>query len=295
MSRLKAGLRPCFFYFILEVETMTKTASTHGLQQAMEQKQVAQINKGVDPYKKAQSYLKAMLPAITEALPKSKGMDPERLTRLTLTTLKTNPKLLECSIESLLACTLQSAQLGLEPSLLGSCYFVPYKGQVSFQIGYKGLIDLVTRKGEVTNIVAQEVRAGDEFHYEYGRNETLKHIPAPNSRRGEIEYVYAYANLKNGGFTFHVMHISDIEKIRDNYSVSYKYDKKSSIWGKHFTEMALKTCIKRLIKYLPISVETQMAVSNDETVRKDITAEAIFVSSEPELEIIDSSEVAVNE
>ena len=57
---------------------------------------------GVDPYKKAQSYLKAMLPAITEALPKSKGMDAERLSRITLTTLRTNPKLLECSVESLL-------------------------------------------------------------------------------------------------------------------------------------------------------------------------------------------------
>lgn len=265
---------------------MTKTASTQGLQKAMENKtQVAPANTGVDPYKKAQSYLKAMGPAITEALPKSKGMDAERLSRMTLTTLKTNPKLLECSIESLLGAVLQSAQLGLEPNLLGSCYFVPYKGTVSFQIGYKGLIDLVTRKGEVTNIVAHEVCAGDEFHYEYGRNETLKHIPAPNSKRGEIEYVYAYANMKNGGFAFHVMHISEIEKIRDGYSQSYKYDKSGSIWGKHFTEMALKTCIKRLIKYLPISVETQMAVSNDETVRKDITSDVVSVD---DVEIIDA-------
>jgi recombination protein RecT len=274
-----------------EVKEMAKTASTESLQKAMEQKQqVAPTNTGVDPYRKAQSYLKAMLPAITEALPKSKGMDAERLTRMTLTTLKTNPKLLECSIESLLACTLQSAQLGLEPNLLGSCYFVPYKGQVSFQIGYKGLIDLVTRKGEVINIVAQEVRQGDEFTYEYGRNETLRHIPAANAKRGEIEYFYAYANMKNGGFAFQVMHISDIEKIRDNYSMSYKFDKAGSIWGKHFSEMALKTVIKRLIKYLPISVETQSLVAQDETVRKDITAEAIFVSPEPEeVEVIDAS------
>jgi len=112
---------------------MTKTASTEGLQKAMQNK--PSQNTGVDPYKKAQSYLKAMLPAITEALPKSKGMDAERLSRITLTTLKLNPKLLECSIESLLAAVLQSAQLGLEPNLLGSCYFIPYKGTVSFQIG----------------------------------------------------------------------------------------------------------------------------------------------------------------
>lgn len=272
---------------------MTKTASTQGLQKAMEQRQVAPTSTGVDPYKKAQSYLKAMLPAITQALPKSKGMDAERLTRITLTTLKTNPKLLECSIESLLACVLTSAQLGLEPGILSSCYFIPYKGTVSFQIGYKGLIDLVCRKGDVTNIVAQEVYEGDTFEYEYGRNETLRHIPAADGNRGELEYVYAYANMKNGGFAFQVMHISDIKKIRDTFSISYKFDKNNSIWGKHFGEMALKTCIKRLIKYLPISTETQQAVAHDETTRKDITDDVFSIQAESEQEpvIIDAQEV----
>jgi recombination protein RecT len=274
---------------------MTKTASTQGLQKAMEGKQVAATNTGVDPYRKAQSYLKAMLTAITEALPKSKGMDAERLSRITLTTLKTNPKLLECSIESLLGCVLTSAQLGLEPNLLGSCYFIPYKGQVSFQIGYKGLIDLVTRKGDVISIVAQEVRQGDQFHFEYGRNETLKHVPAPMQSRGEPVAYYAYAHLKNGGFVFQVMSVEEIKKIRDEHSISYKFDKQNSIWAKHWESMALKTVLKRLIKYLPISVETQTAVSYDETVKKDITGEAFTIEAD-EIEIIDAKEVGeINE
>jgi recombination protein RecT len=263
-------------------------ANTQALNNAIQNTSVQQNQPqtGVDPYRKAQSYLKAMLPAITEALPKSKGMDAERLARMTLTTLKTNPKLLECSIESLLGAVLQSAQLGLEPNLLGSCYFIPYKGTVSFQIGYKGLIDLVTRKGEVLSIVAQEVRKGDTFHYEFGRNETLKHIPAPNNERGEVEYFYAYAHMKNGGFTFQVMHISEIEKVRNDHSISYKFDKNGSIWVKHFEAMAAKTVIKKLIKYLPISVDTQSAIAHDETIRKDITAEAVHVEKNDGLEAI---------
>jgi recombination protein RecT len=273
---------------------MAKQASTQALNQAMQsQAAPAQQQTGVDPYRRAQSYLKAMVPAITEALPKSKGMDAERLTRITLTTLKTNPKLLECSIESLLGCVLTSAQLGLEPNLLGSCYFIPYKGTVSFQIGYKGLIDLVTRKGEVTTIVAQEVRKGDYFHWEFGRNETLVHRPAPNNERGEIEYFYAYAHMKNGGFTFQVMHISEIEKVRNDYSISYKYDQKGSIWVKHFEAMAAKTVIKKLIKYLPISVETQSAIANDETIRKDITADVMRVDPSDGLESINDFKVEV--
>jgi recombination protein RecT len=256
-----------------------KVASTQGLQNALQEKKNVATT-GVDPYKKAQSYLKAMIPAITEALPKSKGMDAERMARMTLTTLKLNPKLLECSIESLLGAVLQSAQLGLEPNMLNSCFFIPYKGTVSFQIGYRGLIDLACRNGQVITIVPKEVRKGDYFHYEYGRNETLKHIPAPNHERGEIEYFYAYANLKNGGFTFDVMHISEIEKIRDNYSISYQYDKKNSIWVKHFEAMSYKTIIKRLIKYLPISVETQSAIAHDETVRNTIVDEPVIIDAQ---------------
>jgi recombination protein RecT len=267
---------------------MTQKASSQGLIKAVENQQPAQT--GVDPYRKAQSYLKAMMPAITEALPKTSALSAERLSRLCLTTLRTNPKLLECSIESLLGACLQSASLGLDPSLMGSCYFIPYKGQVSFQIGYKGLIDLVCRKGEVTSIVAQEVRQGDKFHFEYGRNETLIHVPAPMQSRGEVYAYYAYAHLKNGGFTFHVMSLDEIIKVRDEHSMAYKYDKNNSIWAKNFDEMAKKTCIKRLIKYLPISVETQSAVQFDGTTRKDISAEPIFAEEEIKVEILDKQE-----
>lgn len=281
---------------------MTKTASTQNLQNAIQAKAsqtAVQTNgqgTGVDPYKKAQSYLKAMMPQITEALPRTKGMSPENLVRITLTTLRLNPKLLECSIESLLGATLQAAQLGLQPNLLNSCYFIPYKGQVSFQIGYKGLIDLACRSGSVLSIVAQEVRKGDQFNYEFGRNETLKHIPAPEHLRGEAEYYYAYAHLKNGGFTFQVMHISEVEKIRDTHSISYKYDKNNSIWAKHFQSMAYKSVIKKLIKYLPLSVDTEEKFAADETVRRDITSEAIFAESTEyeEIKIINAGEEVIN-
>ena len=270
---------------------MTKQASTQGLQKAMDNKP-SQANTGIDPYRKAQSYLNAMMPAIQQALPKN-GITADRLCRITLTSLRTTPKLLSCSIESLLAAVMQSAALGLDPSI-GGCYFIPYKDTVSFQISYKGLIDIACRSGNVVSIVAQEVRVGDVFEYEYGRKENLKHVPAAESQRGEIEYFYAYAQLKNGGFVFQVMHVSEVEKIRNEHSISYKYDKNNSIWGKHFTAMGLKTVIKRLIKYLPLSIEVAQAIASDETVRKDISAEAFTIEAdqeqEPVVEILDAKE-----
>lgn len=254
-------------------------ATTDNLQNAIQQSNQRQQT-AVDPYRKAQAYLKAMTPALQEALPKNTGMSPERLSRITLTTLKQNPNLLNCTIESLLGAVLQSAQLGLEPNLMGSCYFIPYKNTVSFQIGYRGLIDLATRKGEVKAIVANPVYENDIFVEEYGLNETFKHIPTRTGDRGQLKYYYAYAHLSNGGFKSCVMSVEEIEKIRNDHSISYRYDKTGSIWVKHYDAMCTKTVIKQLCKLLPISTETHNAIAHDETIRKDITAEAVHVEYE---------------
>lgn len=53
---------------------------------------------------------------------------------------------------------MQAAQLGVEPNTpIGQAYLIPYGNQVQFQLGYKGLIDLAYRSGEVQSIQAHEV------------------------------------------------------------------------------------------------------------------------------------------
>lgn len=267
----------------------TNTANTNHLKQAIQQQQAAAAAPAVSPFKKAENYLKKMEPVILQALPKNSAMTPERLSRITLTTMKTNPKLQLCSTESILAAVLQSAQLGLEPDLLGSCYFIPYKTTCSFQIGYRGLIDLVTRRGEVTTITANPVYENDLFVEEYGKEETFRHIPYRKGDRGRLIGFYAYAHLKNGGFKGEYMTVEEIEQVRNDYSKAFQWDNKGSIWVKHYEAMAKKTVIKRLVKYLPISVETQNAIAHDETVRKDITDIAQHIdldepSDAPEME-----------
>jgi len=104
-----------------------------------------------NPYKTIQDLLKRMEPQIRKALPKH--LEPERLARIALTEIRKNPKLLECSRESLLGAVMTAAQLGLEPGVLGHAYLIPYWNnktksyEVQFQIGYKGLLDLVRRSG----------------------------------------------------------------------------------------------------------------------------------------------------
>lgn len=218
-----------------------------------------------------------MKPAIAQAIPKH--MTPERLLRIATTAIKTTPKLKACTAESLLASVMQCAQLGLEPGVLGHAYLIPYnnkkkddKGkdywvqEAQFQIGYKGLLDLVRRTGEIMSIAAHAVHKNDKFEVEYGINEKLSHVPNFDGDRGEVTKYYAYAKFKDGGYSFLVMGKNDIERHRDQYSKTSKFGP----WVDQFDEMAKKTVIKALVKYMPISVELQSKVAMDETIKTEI-------------------------
>lgn len=266
----------------------TKQASTEGLKNKLanqaNQAPAAAASKAVSPYRKVEAYLNKMAPQLQAALPDT-GITAERLSRITLTTIKMNPALLEANIDSLLGGVMQAAQLGLEPNLMGSCYLIPYKDRrsgvttVSFQIGYRGLIDLVTRSKEVLYVEAMPVYKGDEFRAIKGTRGELYHQQMFESeeRPEDITHFYAYAKMKNGETIFRVMSAQGVNKIRDRHSKSYQYQKNDSIWGQHYEAMGCKTVLKQLCKWLPISVDTQSAIASDETVRKDITEPPAYI------------------
>ena len=145
--------------------------------------------------------IKAMKPEIEKALPKV--ITPERFTRMALSALNTTPKLQECSQMSFLGALMNAAQLGLEPNTpLGQAYLIPYKNhgklECQFQIGYKGLIDMVYRNDNIQTVQAQCVYEKDVFEYELGLEPKLVHKPAIKDR-GELILVYALWKAKNGG------------------------------------------------------------------------------------------------
>ena len=206
---------------------------------------------------------------IASALPKH--MTPDRLARVVLTTIRTNPTLLECTVPSLMSCTMQAAQLGLEPGLLGHCYFVPFNrkiktpGQpdrwvkdVQFIIGYKGLLDLVRRTGNVKEIAAHPIYERDTFQVVYGYDSTLRHVPAFGDR-GAVVGFYAYAQTADGGRYCEVMSLDDVKAIRDRSK-----SKDNGPWVTDFAEMGRKTVLRRLCKYLPISIEIADKIGEDE-------------------------------
>ena len=204
-----------------------------------QQNQSKEINKALEKYKKQ----------IQLALPSN--MDAGRMKRIVMTELSKNERLQECSITSVCAAVIQCAQLGLEPGeLLGHAYLIPYKKECQFQLGYRGMIELARRSGEIISICAQVVMENDLFEFEFGIHDDLRHVPA-KTNRGDIVAAYAVAKLKGGGYQFDVMWRDEVDSIRD-LSKSAKMD--FSPWHTNYAEMAKKTVIRRIFKYLPISI-----------------------------------------
>ncbi len=226
-----------------------------------------QAKKPVNPYQNIQDLFKRMAPEIAKVLPKH--IKSDHLLRVALTEIRKNPKLLECSSQSLLGALMLAAQLGLEPGILGHAYLIPYYNsktrstEVQFQIGYKGYIDLVRRSGELQTLDVHEVCRNDVFEYEYGLTPKLMHRPALENR-GEVYCYYAIAKLKDGGFSYLVMSIQDVEKFRKR-SKSPDYGP----WVTDYDAMAKKTVIKQLAKYLPLSTEIQTQIVQDEVTKKE--------------------------
>lgn len=217
--------------------------------------------------------IKALEPEIKRALPSV--LTPERFTRMALSALNTTPKLAECSPMTFIAALLNAAQLGLEPNTpLGQAYLIPYKNkgklECQFQIGYKGMIDLAYRTGQVQMIQAQIVREADYFVYEYGLEPKLIHRPA-ESKRGEIRYIYGVFRLANGGFGFEVANKAEIDQFARTYSQSY--GNSYSPWTNNYEEMAKKTVIKRALKYAPIQTDFQRAISEDCTIKSQFSVD----------------------
>lgn len=203
---------------------------------------------------------------IAKALPSV--MTPERFTRIAMTAVTQNPQLGQCTPGSFIGALLTAAQLGLEPNTpLGQAYLIPYNNgkskelECQFQLGYRGMIALAHRSGELQNIEAHIVYENDYFDYELGLNPKLQHKPAKENR-GDIAWVYAVYRLVSGGFGFEVMSYEDVENHRKKFSKASQ--RGFSPWTTAWEEMAKKTVIKKALKYAPLQSDFIRGTTADE-------------------------------
>ncbi|QCP84358.1 hypothetical protein EYE35_01300 [Cereibacter sphaeroides] len=223
----------------------------------------------------------------------AKHMNPERMMRVVANAIRTTPKLQDCEPMSFLGALMQCAALGLEPNtILGHAYLIPFENsrkrigpdgkpvkgadgrdiwdkipEVQLIVGYKGLIDLARRSGHITSIAANIHYSDDElWEYEEGTEATLRHRPGP--QEGKKLHAYAIAKFKDGGHAYVVLPWKVVMRVRDgsqNWQSAVRNGKTNkNPWFTHEDAMAMKSAVRALSKYLPLSVEFMDAMSVDE-------------------------------
>lgn len=199
--------------------------------------------------------------------------------------VQANPNLARCTNQSILTVALQGEALQLPPSpQLGYYYFVGYKNkkqvdgkwveveEATFQMGFKGLLQLAIRSGQYKSIVVNEIKEG-EIDFNPITEEMVLHPikdPAVREAADTIGYYGAF-ELVTGFKKQMYVPKEAIEAHARRYSKSYRYDissgKKSSLWSTNFDAMAKKTVLRQLLsKWGIMSVEMQQAYTADQGV-----------------------------
>jgi recombination protein RecT len=252
--------------------------------------------KPLSPIQKFQQNLEAYEQNILPSLLKKHNIDAAQFKYIVLSEIKKNEKLLQAFQEnpsSMFASILAGAEIGLIPSdMLGDFYLIPRKidGKMTVtpQVGYKGIVNVLLRSGEVTKVHAECVFEGDEFKAIYGLEQNIVHIPNLEGERSAktLKYVYAVAKLKNGDYQFTVLTKGDIIKIsnmsRYNNALYFNDDRDPNMW------MVKKTALIQLSKMLPKDYYGKKAVEME----NQLEGGAMLVLDENnEVKIVDGKKI----
>lgn len=219
--------------------------------------------------------------------------DPKRFTRLVISAVKATPQLMRCFItkqgqDSLLIAAMQAASVGLEPNTVAQdAWILPRKNkqvdEAQLIVGYRGLLKLVRRSGQLKHVSAHTVHANDLFEYHYGlESDHLLLREAPAFGRGELTHVYAIARFTNGGVTFVVLNEEDVHK-RRAMSPSYNSPRQRAMspWVTWTEAMWRKSALRALVPYLELSPEEMGVIAADESrLRFDSNVGAIVADEE---------------
>ncbi len=207
-------------------------------------------------------------------------------------------KLQACAPMTVVYAALKATALDLPlDGNLGYAYVIPYNNtkagtqEAQFQIGYKGIIQLALRSGQICKLNVTEVYKGEIKGQDFITGDYIFSRAPENERTPEniIGYV-AYFKLVNGFEKMLYMSKEEMEAHALRYSQTYKskqeYVKKSSKWTTDFDAMASKTVLKLLLsKYAPLSVEMQMAFKADQSIMRESAEDYNYDDAPEEQEI----------
>lgn len=174
--------------------------------------------------------------------------------------------------DSILPCVFQAVKFGLYPDpAMGQIYFIPYKGTLTYQLGYKGLIRLALNAGykdvSAGRVFQKEVESGDWNYFRDENGDHFRHKPSMEKDRGVEHCVYSIAVDADNIPRIHVMeswHVDEIKKMVLTRTPN------GSPWTNPMfePEMRKKTCIRRHCKTLSLSLELAEAIETEEAIER---------------------------
>lgn len=148
---------------------------------------------------------------------------------------------------------------------LGFAYIIGYGNKATFQMGYKGYIQLAQRSGLFKTISAAPICEGQlieqnpltGFVFDFTKKSSDK-----------IVGYAAYFELLNGFSKTLYMTEKELNDHGTRFSQTFK--KGFGLWKDDFNSMAIKTVLKLLLsKFAPLSIEMQRAVIADQAIIND--------------------------
>lgn len=193
-----------------------------------------------------------------------------------------NKQLQRCDPQGVIYAAVKATALDLPlDGNLGYAYVVPYGATAQFQIGWRGLVQLAQRSGNLAAINVRDVRHGEIVGEEFVSGELqFKGLPAAQRVQTPICGYVAYFRLTNGFAKTLYMSIEELNIHGQRFSKTYANPQ--GVWATNFDAMAKKTVLKLLLsRWCPLSVELRQAVAADQGVISS-NGEIIYADSPTE-------------
>lgn len=189
------------------------------------------------------------------------GRKAQLIAQSVMMACRKNDKLAESDPSSIIWSAIEAAHVGFPVNTNQQLAFlVPYKGECTFQLGWRGLADLAMQSPGVKSVLSRAVYEGDQYEVMYGTEDRIVHTPGTDDRTDDRKVIAVYAVIKytNGGHDFEPMTRAQVEKIRASSP-----GKDSPAWREHWGEMARKCAMKRLLKRVPTNPVLDDAIDRD--------------------------------
>ena len=188
------------------------------------------------------------------------GTNAQAFLASVLSAVYQDDNLQQCDPQSILFAAMKAAILNLPiESNIGQAYIIPYKGKATFQIGYKGIIQLAHRTKEYEIINVTPVYEGEQI-----KEDRLTGLIILNGNRKSDKIIgyCGYFRLLGGFQKYLYMTEAELDAHGKRYSPSYNSDR--SLWKKDPVNMKKKTVLKLLLsKYGPLTVNLKVVLAED--------------------------------